>query len=189
VSTAVLPVTDDPVRTMITTQEGTRPFQEWFVRDRCAPQAVGVTYAGLETARPTPEVVAALSEARLVIVAPSNPYLSVGPMIALEGIVEALSESAAPVVAVSPIVGGHAIKGPAAEMLSAMAGEASAYAVASLYAPFLRGMVVDQADRADAGRIAGIGLAVHVCDTLMVGAAERAALAEEVCAFGVSLGA
>lgn len=187
VGSIVLPATDDAVQTVMQTLDGDMAFQEWFVRARCEPPALGLRYEGAAAARPTPEVLSALSGAAWVVIGPSNPYLSIGPMLALPGFMEALSATRAPVVAVTPIIGGRAVKGPAARMLTDMAGEASPTAVAAMYRLFLDGMVIDAMDAGEATRIEDHGIRVHVCDTLMTGSAERARLAAEVLAFAERL--
>ncbi len=187
VRTRVLPATDAPVRTVIQTARGDMAFQEWFVRARCEPPAIGLRYEGAETARPTPEVLSALHDAAWIVVGPSNPYLSIGPMLALPGFVEALTVAEAPVVAVSPIIGGRAVKGPAGRMLTDMAGEASPTAIAQMYRLFLDGMVIDATDAEESDRIRAMGIEVHVCDTLMSGPPARARLAAEVVAFAERL--
>jgi LPPG:FO 2-phospho-L-lactate transferase len=183
----VLPMSDDPVATIIVTREGELPMQEWFVRRRCLPPAEAIRYAGADAARPTDRVIEAIRGADVVIVGPSNPYLSIGPILALSGIRETLRRGTATIVAVSPLVGGRAIKGPAAEMLTQLTGEATSGAVARLYADFLDGIVIDRADAADAPAISALGIEACVTDTLMRDRADRARLAAETLAFAASL--
>lgn len=177
----ILPMADDPVRTVILTPEGELAFQDYFVRQRCRPRMVGMRLAGLETARPTPEVVAALEQAEAVVICPSNPYVSIGPILALPGLRARLM--ARPTVAVSPIVGGQALKGPAAKMMAELGAEVSALGVARHYAGLIRGFVLDRRDAHLAPAIAALGLRVLVTDTVMTDTAARVRLAGEVLAF------
>lgn len=188
VTVEVLPMSDDPVATAIETAGGAVPFQEWFVRDRCRPPARAVHYTGIARARPAAAVTAALGRAALVVLGPSNPYLSLGPILALPGLREQLQGAPAPVVAVSPIVGGRALKGPAAEMLADLAGGASCLAVARLLRDVVDGLVIDRADAELAPAVGDLGIAVRVADTVMRSPADRCRLAMDVLAFGDSLG-
>ena len=197
----VLPMSDDRVQTVIETENGLVPFQEWFVRDRCEPPAKAVHRVGIDgihgihgiddggTARPTESVLAALAAADLVVLGPSNPYLSIGPILALPGIRALLRECRAPVVAVSPIVGGAALKGPAGAMLRDLAGESSSLAVARLYADFLTGIVIDDVDAALAAPIQSLGIAVNVAGIVMADVADRVRVAGETVAFGRGMAA
>lgn len=150
VPATLLPMSDAPVRTMVSTDEGELAFQHYFVRRRCEPVVKGFRFEGAERALPSPEIAMALSspELRGVIVCPSNPYVSIGPMLAVPGLRERLKSLDVPVIAVSPIVGGKAIKGPAAKMMTELATPPSALAVARLYGDLLDAMVIDEADRA-----------------------------------------
>ncbi|OGN82650.1 MAG: 2-phospho-L-lactate transferase [Chloroflexi bacterium GWC2_73_18] len=187
----ILPMCDDPVRTRIRIDAGWLDFQEWFVRRRHADDAREVRLEGIARARPTREVMAAIGGAGLVVVGPSNPFVSIGPILAVPGLADALYAAPAPVVAVSPIVAGRAIKGPADRMLAATGIEVSAAGVAQYYAEryprLLDGFVVDRSDAALAARIEALGPRVLVADTLMTGDGERARLASEIVAWGVSL--
>ena len=149
VQSVVLPMSDDPVRTIVQTAEGDLAFQEYFVRLRCEPKVTGFRFEGAVEARSSPEVQAALShpELRGVIICPSNPYVSIGPMLAIAGIREQLERTKVPVLAVSPIVAGRTIKGPAAKMMAELGGPVSALHVARLYAEFIDGMLLDEQDR------------------------------------------
>jgi LPPG:FO 2-phospho-L-lactate transferase len=187
VQAAVLPGTDAHLRTQVRTPAGWLDFQDWFVRDRCTPDAEDVRYAGVESALPTPEVLAALATARLIVIGPSNPYLSIGPLLHLAGIRAAMIASPAPVVAVSPVIGGRALKGPTARMLERLAGESGVAAVARVYRDVLDGLVIDREDAAWGPELERGGLRVHVTDASMPDAAARGRLAEEVYAFGESI--
>jgi len=175
----LLPVTDDPLRTMVATGAGELDFQTYFVRRRHEDEVRGVRYEGAAEARPAPGVLESLTRADAVVVAPSNPFLSIEPILAVPGVREALAGRTGPVVAVSPIVAGRAIKGPADRMLRALAGEASGRAVAERYADFLTHMLVDSADAALAPAIEALGLRAASAPTLMTGVPERIAVARE----------
>ncbi|WP_069387783.1 2-phospho-L-lactate transferase [Cellulosimicrobium cellulans] len=178
----VLPVSDDRVATLVDTPAGRLGFQEYFVGRRHADDVLGLVYDGIDAARPAPGVVEAVRDADVVVVAPSNPFLSVEPVLAVAGVREALAASRARRVAVSPIVGGRAIKGPAAQMLASLGHEVSALGVARLYAGLVDLMVVDQRDAHLADDVAGLGMRVLVTDTVMGGASGRERLAREILA-------
>lgn len=187
VGPSILPATDDPLATLIQTDSGELDFQTWFVRQRCQPEASGLRYAGAEAARPTPEVLAALAAADVIVVGPSNPYLSLGPILALPGFRAALRSAAGVKVAVSPLVGGQAVKGPAADMLRRLAGHSGNPQVAEHYADFLQGLVIDRTDAADARALRSLGLTVHATDILIPDRPARQRLATEVLAFAQTL--
>ena len=178
-SIRLLPVTDDRLRTMVETDAGKLDFQTYFVRRRHEDEVCGVRYEGADSARPAPGVLEALHDAGAVLVAPSNPFLSIEPILAVPGVREVLGGRTGPVVAVSPIVAGRAIKGPADRMLRSLAGEASARAVAERYADFLTHMLVDSADAALVPAIEALGLRVAAAPTIMTGVPERVAVARE----------
>ncbi|MBI1885008.1 MAG: 2-phospho-L-lactate transferase [Chloroflexi bacterium] len=173
----VLPMSDDPVRTKIVTGEGVLDFQDYFVKRAAAVPIQDITFDGAKRARPAPGVLEAIRDADAVVVAPSNPLVSVGPILAVPGIREALSETAARVAAVSPIVGGGVIKGPADRMLREMGHEASAAQVGRLYRDFLDVLIIDQADADLRPDIEASGLEVVVTDTIMRDMEKKAALA------------
>ena len=143
---ALLPSTDDPLRTFLETPAGTFPFQTWFVGRGHRDDVDAVHYAGAPDAVPAPGVLAALAEADVILIAPSNPYVSIGPILAVAGIREALERRTAPCVAVSPLIGGRAVKGPADRMLARLAGGTTPAHVASCYAGLIDALVVDEAD-------------------------------------------
>src|SRR5690606_20730498 len=163
------PMSDDPVRTMVATAEGELAFQHYFVRERCRPPVAGFRFAGAETARPQPDVLAALADPGLeaVLIAPSNPYISIDPILAAPGLAAALRAVRAPVVAVSPIVGGRAIKGPTAKMMAELGLEPTALAVAERYADLLDGFVLDRADADAAEAVRRLGVEPLVAATVM----------------------
>jgi LPPG:FO 2-phospho-L-lactate transferase len=180
VDARLLPVTDDPVRTLVGTPSGTLAFQEYFVRRQHADAVLGLTFDGIEAARPAPGVLDAVTGADLLVVAPSNPFLSVEPVLAVPGVREAVRATAARRVAVSPIVGGRAVKGPAAQILETLGHDVSALGVARLYTGLVDVMVIDDADAALAAPIAELGFDVVVTDTIMGGSAGRERLAGEL---------
>lgn len=185
---AILPMTDDRVATIIETPEGELPFQDYFVRRKQQDIVTGVRFEGIEDARPTAAVLDAIERADLIVICPSNPIVSIGPILALPGIRQALRATAAPVVGVSPIIAGKALKGPADRMLGSLGHESSALGVARVYGDILDGFVIDQQDREQAGAIeAETGVRVLAAQTVMGDAADRARLARDVVEFGMFL--
>jgi len=176
----VVPMSDQPVRTRLETRRGSLDFQTYFVRRRARDAVLSVRLAGVEEARPAPGVLEAVAEARAVVVCPSNPILSIGPILAVPGIREALRNTRAPVAAISPIVGGRALKGPAARMMRSMGLRPSALQVAELYRDFLDVFVLDRLDESLAPRIEALGMRAVVTNTIMTGLAEKKALARVV---------
>lgn len=179
----VLLPTDDTLQTQLRTPEGWLSFQDYFVRRRCEPEVLEVRIEGAERARPTPEALAALREADLLLVAPSNPVVSIGPILAVPGLREAWCEAQVYKLAVSPLIGGRTVKGPADRMLAAAGFDCNSLGVAAIYEGLLDGLVIDSADRADAAALSAAGLDVRVTDTLMQTPADKARLAAEVLAF------
>jgi LPPG:FO 2-phospho-L-lactate transferase len=171
----VLPATDDRLRTWIDTPEGSFPFQHWFVARGHRDEVEGVRFEGSEDAAPAPGVVEAIRGADLLLVAPSNPYVSIWPVLAVKAIRAALEERSAPCIAVSPLIGGRAVKGPADRMLARLAGGTAPRHVASCYEGLIDALVVDEAD---AGDLDGLQVPPIVTRTLMSDAAARRALAE-----------
>lgn len=150
IATRILPMSDDPVRTFVDTDEGELEFQHYFVGRQCAPRVSGIRFAGAETARAAPGVVEAILSADAVFVAPSNPYLSVDPLLAVAQIAAALEETRAPVVAISPIVGGTAVKGPTAKIMAELDIAPDNDAIADHYAGFVDALLIDASDAAPA---------------------------------------
>lgn len=189
VASAILPMTDDDVRTIVATADGDLPFQDYFVRLRCDVPVSGFRFDGIEHARPTQEALAALAAPDLaaIVICPSNPYVSVDPILSVPGMRRAIASTGVPVVAVSPIIGGAAVKGPAAKMMRELGHSPSALAIAQHYAGFVRGLAIDEADRAYAGEIEALGMSVLVTGTLMSSDADRRRLAEECLAFAARL--
>jgi LPPG:FO 2-phospho-L-lactate transferase len=187
IQSRILPMTDDRVATLVETPAGTLEFQDYFVGRRQSDDVLGVTFAGIERAAAHPDALAAIREADAVVIAPSNPIVSVAPILATPGVREALADTSAPIVAVSPIVGGHALKGPAAQMLATLGHEVSALGVARLYAGVIDGLVIDEVDRELGPAIELLGLRVLVTATVMGNEADRRRLAVEVLDFAASL--
>jgi len=185
IKATVLPMTDDRVPTLVYTEEGELSFQEYFVHRQCLPKVTGFRFMDVEGAKPTLGFVSALQEADLVIVCPSNPWVSVDPILSLPGIREEIQKRR--VVAVSPIIGGRALKGPAAKMYIELGMEPSAFTVAEHYQDFLTGFILDNLDVDQAGKITNLGVLPFVTDTIMNTPHDRKRLAEEVLDFGTRL--
>lgn len=189
ISADILPMSNQRVRTLVHTDEGVLPFQHYFVYRRCEPRLSRLEFDGLAAATPSPEVLAALDGAAAVVLCPSNPYLSLDPILSLPGLAGRLRRHRAPVVAVSPIVGGLALKGPAAKIMEELGIGASALAVARHLASRIRldGFVLDQVDAHLANDVSTLGIAPLVTDTIMHDAASKERLAEEVLVFARQL--
>jgi LPPG:FO 2-phospho-L-lactate transferase len=166
----LLPMSDDPCPTMIVSGGRTIHFEEYMVRDGAPADVERVDLGAAERAAPAPGVLDAITNARAIVVCPSNPVVSIGPILAVPGIREALAKSDSPIVAVSPIVGGAAIKGPASQLLRGIGCEVSAAGVAALYAPLVDAIVIDRRDRDQVAAIEALGLACRAVDTMMVDA-------------------
>ena len=175
----VLPMSDDPVRTRLRTESGWIEFQDYFVRQRCEPIVSELEFHGAAEARAHPAFLASLQDPKLqaVVICPSNPFISIEPILALPGVRSALAQCPAPVIAVSPIIGGKAVKGPTAKMMSELGLNPSAEAVAERYGDLLDGFVVDLADT---GEVMGIAPKVTLAQTLMRTLEDRVALARVV---------
>lgn len=176
----ILPMSDDPVRTEVRTDDGWLEFQDYFVRLAQAPTVLEVRFRGIESSRPTAEVVAAIERTRAIIVAPSNPIVSIGPILAVPGIGAAIERArgrGVPSVAISPIVGGRALKGPADRMLASLGEEPSALGVARRYADLVDAIVIDSVDAALGPSIAAIGIEPVVTDAVMTDDTSRERLA------------
>ncbi|MEM6661323.1 MAG: 2-phospho-L-lactate transferase [Pseudomonadota bacterium] len=180
---AVLPMADTHVRTIVQTPEGPLPFQRYFVEQQCAPTVTGFDFDGADKARLTPEVAAAVSDPDVscIVICPSNPFISIDPVLAVPGMVDALRAAPAPVVAVSPLIGGDAVKGPTAKMMSELGLELSNRTIAARYGAFLDGLIVNPGDEVE------VDLPQHATPTLMTTDAEKTAVAKEVLAFGARL--
>jgi LPPG:FO 2-phospho-L-lactate transferase len=169
----ILPATDEPLRTFVDTPNGSFDFQHWFVARRHSDPVDRVRFEGASDARPAPGVLEALHEADLILIAPSNPHVSIGPILAVERIRSALERRRVPCVAVSPLIGGKAVKGPAADMLARLEGGTTAAHVAQCYTGLIDALVIDESDADD-----DAGVRTIVTKTLMHDAASRRALAE-----------
>ncbi len=182
----VLPMADTPVRTIVESDAGTLAFQEYFVRDRCQPVVRRIRYDGTDAARVTPEIISALSRPDLagIVICPSNPWLSIDPILAVPGVREALRASGAPIVAVTPIVGGRALKGPTAKIMAELGLTPGIRTIAEHYAGVIDGLVVDTADEAAA---AALPLATAVTNTVMHTRADKIDLAKFCLAFCAKL--
>ncbi len=181
----ILPMADTPVRTEVLTADGWLEFQEYFVHRHQEPPVHEVRFRGVEEAQPTPEILAALASAETVVIAPSNPIVSIAPILAVPGMraaVAGLRERGIPIVAISGIIGGKAVKGPADRMLASLGRESSAVGVAKEYADLATGFVLDTVDGATAPSIEALGMRTLVTDTIMSDDATRARLAGEVLA-------
>jgi LPPG:FO 2-phospho-L-lactate transferase len=179
---AIVPMSDDPVRTMVETEAGTMPFQEYFVRHRCAPKVRALRYEGAEAARPSVAFAEALARADGVILCPSNPFLSIAPIFAIPGVREKLAAARGARVAVSPIIGGQAVKGPAAKLFEELTGRpASCVAVARLYSDFCTHFVIDREDEQSKSEVEALGYRVTVAKTLMTTEEDKLSLARVVC--------
>ena len=170
----MLPMSDDPVSTHLSTNEGDLPFQRYFVDRRCAPTVNAIRFEGAAAAQAAPGVVEAIQSAdtRAVLIAPSNPFLSIDPILAVPGIRAALMKATAPVVAVSPIVGGKAVKGPTAKLMVELGIPITPRAIADHYRGVIDGLLVDERDGLD-----GVGIPMAAADTLMVSLKDRARVA------------
>jgi LPPG:FO 2-phospho-L-lactate transferase len=175
----VLPMTDDAVRSIVDTDEGVVDFQDYFVRRQCRPRFRGVTFQGVTDAEPSQGFRQALDRAHAIVITPSNPFVSIDPILALPGVKDALRQSQRPVVAVSPIVGGQAVKGPLAKMMREVGLEPSALGVARHYGRLVDGWLIDSVDRNLAPAIEALGCRVKVCNTIMRTLDDKSRLAHD----------
>ena len=175
---SILPMSDDPVRTHVITPDGPLAFQHYFVRDRCQPTATGFEFAGAERSRPSPAI--GFDGLRATVICPSNPFVSVDPILNVPGLADGLSRSGAPIVAVSPIVGGRAIKGPTAKMMRELGIPATTVEVARHYAGFATHFVIDAVDAAAEPSVQALGFETAVAQTVMTTLEDRIALAQTV---------
>lgn len=177
ITAKILPMTDSPVPTLVHTDEGTLEFQDYFVRKKCSPTVRGFSFQGIEAASPAPGVLEAIRDADAVVLCPSNPYVSIGPILAVPGIRTVLRQTPAPILAVTPIVAGEALKGPTADIMHQLGDEVSAVGIAKLYRDFLDIFVLDQRDVILKEQIAALGIEVRCTETIMIDMASRVALA------------
>lgn len=186
VPSTILPMSDEPVRTLVHTDEGDLPFQHYFVRLRCEPIVMDLSFVGAESARVPDAVSKAIHNADLIVFCPSNPYLSIDPILSIPGMRRLLKDAPAPKVAISPIVGGAAVKGPAAKMMLELGQMVSPITVADHFDGMLDGFVLDHADQAVAD---AVQLPTLVTATMMTDLASKQQLAAEVLSFGAQLAA
>jgi LPPG:FO 2-phospho-L-lactate transferase len=182
VNVSLIPASDDPVRTKIQSGQLILDFQEYFVKRKAMDVVTNVFYEGAEKARPAPGVVEAIGEAERIIICPSNPILSIAPILSIPAIRKALEDSKVPVIGVSPIIGGKAIKGPADRIMTSMGFEASAYGVAKFYGSLLKHFIIDKVDLEHRERIQEIGIKVTVTNILMKSIEDAVNLAKVVIA-------
>ena len=180
ISTPVYPMSNDPVSTQVKTDSGVLSFQHYFVKERCAPKVQGFSFEGAKSAKVNPGIQQLLKDKELhgVILCPSNPYVSIDPMLSLPGMRALLHDCAAPVIAVSPIISGQAIKGPTAKMMQELSIPSSATAVAHHYSDFLDGFVLDSGDSGLENAVEQLGISAFTTQTLMVTLKDRIQLAE-----------
>jgi LPPG:FO 2-phospho-L-lactate transferase len=183
----ILPMTDNRVATLLDTPAGRLDFQDYFVGRRQSDDVLSVTFSGIEEAFAQPRAIEAIRSATAIVIAPSNPIVSVAPVLATPGMREAIEAATAPVVAVSPIVGGRALKGPAAKMLETLGHEVSALGVARIFDGLIDGLVIDESDRELAPAVELLGPRVLVTTTIMGDVDDRARLAAEVVDFAAAL--
>lgn len=177
----IVPMSDDPVRTMLMTDIGELAMQTWFVKRRCEPAVSVIRFEGSEQARPAPEFARALRESDALVFCPSNPFVSVAPILAVPGVRDAIRDFKGLRVAVSPIVGGQAIKGPAAKMMGEMGIESSSVGVARQYQGLCDVFVLDDVDGDRAGDIETLGMRAAVTNTMMIADADKVRLAKYIC--------
>jgi LPPG:FO 2-phospho-L-lactate transferase len=178
----LLPMTDDRVATRITTDDAELAMQEWFVRERCEPEVRGVHFAGADDAAPAPGVLEALTAAETILICPSNPVISIGPILSVPGIRDALVARRDRVVGVSPIIAGRPVKGPADRLMGPLGIDVSCVGVAREYRAFCSALVIDTGDAARAGEIEALGVRAVTAETLMIDARVAAALARDTLA-------
>lgn len=186
VETRIVPMSDDPVRTVVHTRDGPMPFQHYFVRHACQPAVTGVSFAGAAAAQANPAFLSAIAEPSLtaIVICPSNPYLSIDPILAVPGVREALRQAAVPVIAVSPIIGGEAVKGPTAKIMQELGMAVTTSEIYRHYKGLIDGLVIDKADAADADKV---DVKVAVSRTLMESIDDRRNLARDVLVFAERL--
>jgi len=189
VPSIIVPMSDEPVPTMIHTSEGCLHFQEYLVKRRARPRVQTISFDGIERARPAPGVLEALEQARSIVICPSNPLISIGPILAITGIREAMRKRRSHVVAVCPIVGGKSLKGPSDQMLAQLGHDVSALGVARIYEDICGTMVIDPVDSAQAPAIEALGMNVLVHPTVMHNLEDKERLARTIVGVSQKAGA
>jgi LPPG:FO 2-phospho-L-lactate transferase len=179
----ILPMSDSPVRTIVETNEGDLAFQEYFVHRRCEPRVKGFRFEGLQGAKPAPGVLESIRSADAIVICPSNPWVSIDPILKILPPLPSLTKAGSKIVAVSPIIRGQTVKGPAAKMYRELGIEPSALAVANHYRGLATGFVLDAIDKQLQGEIKGLSMQVLVTNTLMTSHDDRSRLAQEVLGF------
>lgn len=187
IAPAVIPMSDDPVQSIVETDEGALDFQDYFVRRQCQPTFRGVTFRGTAQAKPSGALRSAIDRAQAIVIAPSNPFVSIDPILAVPGIKDLLCKPGRPVVAVSPIVGGKAVKGPLGKMLGELGAEPSALGVARHYGRMVDGWIIDTVDGNLAPTIEALGCRVKVCDTMMRTLDDKRRVAHDAVEFAFEL--
>ena len=182
----ILLPTDDRVQTRIKTPEGWLSFQEYFVREHCAPEVLEVSFDGIEQATPTQAALNAIRDSELIVIAPSNPIVSIAPILATPGIREAIENSGAYCVAISPLINGKTVKGPADRMMSSAGFDSDVLGVADVYDGLIDGLVIDEQDATARQQLEQRGLDVAVCQTLMTQPQQKQALMEQTVAFALA---
>ncbi|MEL0637053.1 2-phospho-L-lactate transferase [Marinomonas sp. TI.3.20] len=186
VQVPILLPTDDVVQTQVRTASGWLSFQEYFVREHCEPKVLGIDYKGAKIARATSEALNQIANSDVIIVAPSNPIVSICAILAIPGIQEAIEKSGAYVIAISPLIAGKTIKGPADKMLESMGKSTDSKGIYQCYSSFLNALVIDDVDRSDAPWLEGKGLDVLVTPTFMSSTEDKRALLTDVVAFALA---
>ena len=181
IASRIVPMTDGPVHTMVETAEGELPFQTYFVREQCRPVTLAIRYAGAERARPSPGFLESLDTASHLIICPSNPFLSVDPILALPGVRQRVEKFAGRRLAVSPIVGGEAVRGPAGKLMRELGHEVSCVGVARYYQGLCDIFIIDEVDEGCASEIETLGMKVHAAPTIMQNDDDKERLARLCC--------
>ena len=189
VKSQIVPATDEPLKTLVKTLEGILSFQHYFVRDQCRSKILALQYEGSENAQPCSALEEALESSLLetVVVCPSNPFLSIDPILAIKGFREKLKKSKASVIAVSPIVGGNSVKGPTANNMRDLGFTVSACSIAKYYSDFIDGFILDKGDEKEITEIESLGIRVGLADTIMTDLQSKIKLAEDVLRFSETL--
>jgi len=173
-------MTEDFVETWIETASGVMHFQEYYIKQRMEPEVFGINLRGIKEAKPSPGVLEAISGSELIIICPSNPIISIGPILKIKGIREAIINSPAKVVAISPLIGGKPLKGPADKLMRGLGLEASSSEIANLYKDFLDVMVLDDSDSGEVDKITSMGIKTFVTDTIMTDDEKSRTLSENI---------
>lgn len=188
VKSRIIPMTDQPVATKIKTPEAVLEFQEYFVKNKTEDRVLDVTYEGANTAKPAPGVVVSIERADLIILCPSNPILSIGPILAINDVREALGKTRTNIVGISPIIGGKSVKGPLDKIMNSLGLDVSPFGVAQLYQGLLRGYIIDEVDKHYEQRIRSLGMKTYATRTLMDSDEAKIRLAQDTLKMAETLG-